>query len=165
MQKYHKQVKIICLFIFTALSFFFLALQYQKINAGYNDTNEVTISRNEKIKTNNVEFKILNTSIDKKHINVTLDIKKTGPGFYGMKKSDNFFESMWIANMYDFSEHNINENLTDQYNHVFDMNKYSSGQNMIAKVSFYKSKLNKNSKFYFLVQNDKNMTKYSLSLN
>lgn len=165
MKKYRKTLKIISLLIFTTISFFFLTLQYQKINAGYEDTKEIKISKNQKIKTNNVEFKILDTTTDKSCLNIILNIKQTKPGFYGMKKSNDFFENMWIASPYNYSEHINNENITDSSNHIFDMKKYSSGKDMTAKVSFKKDRFDKNSKFYFLVSDNNKFTKYSLSLN
>src|SRR5699024_4526140 len=105
MKKYRNNLKFISLLIFTTISFFFLTFHYQKINAGYEDTKEIKISKNQKVKTNKVEFKIIDTMIDKKCINVILNIKQTKPGFYGMKKSNDFFENMWIASPYNFSEH------------------------------------------------------------
>lgn len=47
MKKYYRRLKLIFLCLFTALVFIFLTLQYQKINAGYHDTQEINTLKND----------------------------------------------------------------------------------------------------------------------
>ncbi|MFC6322428.1 hypothetical protein [Companilactobacillus baiquanensis] len=163
MKKYHNHLKVILLFTISMITLIFLTLQYQKINAEYYNTREISIVKNKKITANNVEFKVVDIFSDRDSIIVTLNIKQTGPGFYGMKSSDNFYENMWIASPYVFSQH-YNKAITDQDNRKFDMKKYADGKEMTAKVSFRNNKALENGKFYFLVSNNKSMIKYALPL-
>ncbi|WP_125714187.1 hypothetical protein [Companilactobacillus kedongensis] len=165
MRQYNKAFKFTLLSTFSVIAFVFLTLQYQKVNADYDNPQEVTISKNQLIKAKNVEFKVLNTSIREKNIDVTLWIKQTGPGYYGMHKSYFFIENMWIADQHHTYSNHSNMVVKDQNDQALNMNKFKMGQSTIANVHFDKPKENGNDKFYFLVPNKKHMTKYNLSVN
>ncbi|TSO26695.1 hypothetical protein [Lactobacillus sp. LL6] len=167
----NKIIAIISLILFFGVGVVFVK-KYTEVNANNIKVTEKVIHKNQLIHAHNINFKVLNTSVQKNNDEIELRVKmylhQYGKLDFGQKTNNpNYIENMWLEVPYSLSNPVVkvyDKNDKD----VTYLKKLLHAKQPVTVVATLPNKeyysAEKKPRFTFIVPNGKNYTKYSLLL-